>query len=136
MQKNDKFYTFLLKHSSKSKIYIRRIEVSRRLVHYTSLGMFLVVGFTCLGVGVSGLVKNTVLAKNLEMPKAEMQMAMIQPQELDIVEKPAIPAPEDYQANSGGPETTMPSDPEDAQTATQIIAIRKKADPASLPTMW
>ena len=136
MQKNDKFYTFLLKHSSKSKIYIRRIEISRRLVHYTSLGMFLVAGFACLSVGVSGIVKNTVFAKNLEMPKAEMQMAMFQPQELDIVEKTSAPAPENYSVNSGGPESTAPSAPEDAETANQINTIKKKSDPAFLPTMW
>jgi murein DD-endopeptidase MepM/ murein hydrolase activator NlpD len=89
-----------------------------------------------LSVGVSGIVKNTVLAKNLEMPKAQMQLAATQPQELDIVEKAPVPVPEDYSAGSGGPESTAPSAPEDAEVAIQITAIRKKADPAFLPTMW
>jgi len=46
MQKNDKSYAFLLSHSSKSRIYIRRIAVSKRLVHFGSLGVFLLIGIT------------------------------------------------------------------------------------------
>lgn len=136
MQKNDKFYTFLLKHSSKSKIYIRRIEVSKRFLHFASTGAFLFVGITALGFGVSGIVNNTVFAKSVDSLPASMQLAANLPQKIDIVEKTPPAELEDVAANSGGPESIEASDPEDAEVGTEISAIRKNADPAYLPTIW
>lgn len=136
MQKNDKFYTFLLKHSSKSNIYIRRIEVSKKFLHFGSVGLFLVVGITVLGFGVSGIFRETVYAKTITSPPVTMQLAANPPQQIDIVEKTAPAAPEDFAVNSGGPESIDPSDPEDAEIGNKIRLIKKNADPTYLPTMW
>lgn len=132
MQKNDKSYTFLLSHKSKSKIYIRRIAVSKRTMHFGSICMFLIAGFTVMGFGVSGIVRDTVFAKTLTDNPAAMQMAA-KPQQLDVVEKTTTDV---YAVNSGGPVSLDLSDPEDAEIGNQINEIKKHADPAYLPTMW
>jgi murein DD-endopeptidase MepM/ murein hydrolase activator NlpD len=135
MQKNDKFYTFLLKHSSKSKIYIRRIEVSKSFVHFGSLGIFLLAGIAALSVGVSGIVKNSTVAASASTRAAMEELAANQQQQLDIVENTPA-SPDGYATNSGGPESSIPSDPEDAEIANQINTIKKNADPLFLPTVW
>lgn len=133
MQKNEKVYTFLLKRSSKTKIYIRRIEVSRRFVHLGSLGFFLIAGFTSISVGLSGMARSTVLAKNLDPVVMQAQIAAYQQQELDVIEK--VPAAADYTTNSGGPEIVSP-DSDDADIVNEINGIRKSSNAAFLPTMW
>src|SRR3954470_17887389 len=65
MQKNDKFYTFLLSHRSKNKIYIRRFAVSRSSLHFGTVAIFLFAGFAALGFGVSSVVKNPAFAERL-----------------------------------------------------------------------
>ena len=75
MQKNDKFYTFLLSRSSKSKVYIKRFAVSKRLVHFGSVGIFLILGLTTLGFGVSGVIRNTVFAKTISETPVLTQIA-------------------------------------------------------------
>ena len=63
MQKNDKSYAFLLSHKSKSRIYIKRFVVSKRLVHFGSLAIFLLIGITTLGFGISRIVTNPAFAE-------------------------------------------------------------------------
>ena len=66
MQKNDKYYTFLLSQNKKDRIYIRKVEISKQLLHFGSVGIFLFIGLSVLGLGVTGIVRNSVLAKSLE----------------------------------------------------------------------
>jgi hypothetical protein len=58
MQKNDKSYTFLLSHSSKKKIYIKRVAVRKRYLHFGTVGIFLLLGISALSIGLSGIVRN------------------------------------------------------------------------------
>lgn len=134
MQKNDKFYTFLLSHKSKSRIYFRRIAVAKSALHFGCIGVFAVAAITGLGFGFSGFVKDTVFAKTLTSQSATSQIASNPQQPLDVVEKPT--ASYDYAPNEGGPESSDQTFPEDAGIANQIDSIKKKADPAYLPTMW
>ncbi len=132
MQKNDKFYTFLLSHRTKNKIFIRRVSVPKGVLHLGAVGVFFVAGITVLGFGVSGMVRDTVFAKAVVENPATTQISA-EPQQLDVVENTTA---EDYAVNSGGPELTAPTDPEDAEIQNQINEIKRTADPAYLPTMW
>ena len=68
MTKNGKPFTFLFKRSSNSRIFIRRFEVSRRVIQNGSLCIAFVLFSTLLGGGIYGVVfgkfggdlKNTV----------------------------------------------------------------------------
>ncbi|CAN5394516.1 hypothetical protein BH10ACI3_BH10ACI3_11200 [soil metagenome] len=135
MQKNDKSYTFLLSHSSKSKIYIKRIAISKSYLHFGSVGLFLIIGITSIAVGVSGLARNTAFAETLSKTHVVTQIAAEPVTVNETVPVQSVVAG-DVTANSGGPEEGNEVDGEDAETDNEIASIRKIADPANLPTMW
>ncbi|MFM9903502.1 MAG: M23 family metallopeptidase [Pyrinomonadaceae bacterium] len=132
MQKNDKAYTFLLSHSSKSRIFIKRYAVSYRLVHLGSVGIFLALGLTTLGIGVSGIARNTVLAKSITNNPALNQISA-DPAKMD---ESAQNAPDAYAFDSGGPEENEQADGESSEIDAQINLIKTNADPAYLPSIW
>ncbi len=132
MQKNDKFYTFLLSHKSKSKITIKRIAIRKRFVQFGSFGIFTAICLTTLGLGLGTMLRNVeipVLAKTSLVSQIAAQPATMG----DVNE--ATVAGGELAFNSGGPESDV-EDGEAGDLDDQILAIRSKADPASLPTMW
>jgi len=136
MQKDDKSYAFLLSHSSKSRIYIKRAAVSKRLVHFGSVSVFLLGCFTILGIGVGRVIENPafgeVLAKTSLLTKVAAE-SVISGQTEDNL-RPA--AGGDYAPNTGGPanfDQPLSGDPE---IDSRILAIHQNSDPDSLPTMW
>ncbi|SRR5258708_3076975 len=136
MQKNEKSYTFLLSQSSKSRIYIKRVEVSKSFLHFGPVGVFLILGISILAIGVSGIVRNTAFAETVANASAltELPAAPVKTVETVVRERPA-PA-SDYSFDSGGPEVTDQASGEDSEIDSEIAAIRKIADPTYLPTMW
>jgi len=143
MQKNNKNYTFLLSHTTKSKIYIRRVEISKKVLN-SSIAVF-ILSFGLVSVGAVGLLRTDVLAKT-ETP-ANTETAAIIPQTNQITEPKSIdysrPAgSENFAMNSGGPaldlqvseEEAAESDSDDVQN--QIRTIASASNPSFLPTMW
>lgn len=132
MQKNDKFYTFLLSHSSRSKIYIKRVAISKSLVHFGSVGIFLVLGLTTLGIGVSGVVRSTVLAQSVsDIPVTTQMTAQPAP-----AAEPSQPPADAFTFNSGGPEEIDGVDGESSEIENEMREIRAAVDPAFLPSVW
>jgi murein DD-endopeptidase MepM/ murein hydrolase activator NlpD len=143
MQKNKKNYTFLLSHTTKSKIYIRRVEVSKKLVNSGIAG--LILSFGLASIGAVGLIKTDVLAKN-ESP-VNTETAIISQNNQTISEPKSIdysrPAgSENFAMNSGGPVLDLQLTKEEldeAESGTiqdRIRALASTLDPANLPTMW
>jgi len=129
MQKNDKFYTFLLSHSSDSKIKIKRIAIRKASVHFGSLGIFAAVCLTTLGLGLGSVLKS------VELPVlAETLVMSAQPAPAEVSYGEA--AGQELAFNSGGPELNGDEDGENGDLEDQLQAIRAKSDPGSLPTMW
>ena len=136
MQKNDKVYTFLLSRSSKSNIYIKRFAVSKRIVHFGSVGIFLILGLTTLGFGVSGVIRNTVFAKTISETAVLTQIAAAPRQAAETIDY-SRPAPSDaYAVNSGGPAATDPASTEDAAFDNQLKSTLASLDPAFVPSIW
>jgi murein DD-endopeptidase MepM/ murein hydrolase activator NlpD len=135
MQNNIKFYTFLLSHSSKNRIYIRRVSVSRNLLHFASVGIFLIIGVTMLGIGVTGVVRGTVLAKtNDPMPiAAQASILPVQPEPQIDYDRPSA---SDVVVNAGGPEINETGDPEDSAIERELRAAASTMNPEFLPTVW
>jgi len=134
MQKNDKFYTFLLSHKSKNKIYIRKFQVSRSLLHFGSVGIFLFIGIGLLGVGVISILKDPAFAGTISTAvQTRVKAAPVQQSELIEYQRPAESS--EIAVNSGGPVDNLDNG-EDSQIDSEILAIRKSADPDTLPTMW
>ena len=136
MQKNDKFYTFLLSQSSKRGVYIRRVSVSKNILHFGSVGVFLFFGMIAMGVGVSGFLRTTAFAKNLETPVVTTQLAAVVPQETQSIDYSRPPATDSYQNNSGGPEIPDENDTEDSALDNQLRAIQAAMIPENVPNIW
>ena len=136
MQKNDKSYAFLLSHSSKSRIYIKRVAISKSYVHFGSVSLFLFGCFTILGIGVGRVIENPAfgeaLARTSLLTKVAAESVIIRQTEDN--ERPA--AGGDYAVNSGGPinsELPLSGDPE---IDSKVLAIRENADQDSIPSIW
>ncbi len=56
MQKDDRYYSFLYTHSSRSRIYIRRVEVSKKLLRSSAVAAIISVGIA--GYGATNFLKN------------------------------------------------------------------------------
>lgn len=137
MQKNDKCYTFLLSHRKKnnSRIYIKHVEVSKRVVHFGSLGLFLALGLTTLGIGILGIDHARVFAKNVSESPVIDKLAAAAPVH-EVAQDPA----DAYAFNSGGPEESEEQaageNGETDEVETQIAEIRADLDPSFMPSIW
>jgi murein DD-endopeptidase MepM/ murein hydrolase activator NlpD len=140
MQNNDKFYTFLLTHSSKTKIYIRRIEVSKSLLHSGIVGSIVFIGIAALAV--TGVLTNgfsvgsqTVLAKN-ESPAAQAPAAVLTNPVTESIDYSRPVDADNYSFNSGGPVSETELTPEDEALENELRAIQVTSNPAFVPSMW
>lgn len=148
MQKNDKFYTFLLSHTTKSKIYIRRVEVSKKLFHSSVLGIFFLIGIISLGTLAISKIDN-VNAKSNETASAETVLKAQpiestprnQPIEQKSINYSRPTGTDNYSINSGGPAspfqlTLAETEEEESAMENQIRQIQATSNPSFVPTMW
>jgi murein DD-endopeptidase MepM/ murein hydrolase activator NlpD len=139
MQNSGKFFTLLFSHSSKSKIFIRRVEVSKKLLQNTLLGLALIVGFTVLGAGIVGVFnfdipQASVLASALE--NKTVNHLSLNPNQVKSIDYSRPEAADVYARNSGGPLSLAEMDPEDAEIEKQLRAIQSTSNPTFIPAMW
>ncbi len=135
MQNNDRFYTFLLSHSSKSKIYIRRVRISKRLLQYSTVGLFLAAGFTSLGIGISGIFGLSGLAAAGETNPVLNQLAANLPVKSGAIDYSRPGSLDGFSINSGGP-LAMIELSEDAEIENKLRAIQATSNPAYVPSIW
>jgi murein DD-endopeptidase MepM/ murein hydrolase activator NlpD len=144
MQKNNKYYTFLFSHSFKSKIYIRRVKVSKAVLQTTGFaGLFLLIGV--FSFGFIGLADKAALAKSSET-FTPAQAAIIARQSVqetnnqtDEPKQVSYDRPESYSPNSGGPDiqlTQNESVEEEQQMEVELKRIEATSDAQFLPTIW
>jgi len=134
MQKNDKAYAFLLSHSSKNRIYIKRVSVSKSLMHFGSVGLLLAFGLTAMTIGAVGIIMNTDLTEIASSSLTTQITAQAAPKTETI--DYSRPAQEELAFNSGGPENDLEADGEDVWLEAQLRLIRNTSNPAFLPTIW
>lgn len=146
MQKNNKnYYSYLFTYKTKSTIYIRPIEVSKKLLH-SSLAIFLTVGV--VSFGIVGLNKSNILAKSenpiptenlITQQTAIPQNQTNEPKSIDY-SRPANA--ENFALNSGGPVSELQLTEEEFEQAengdveAQIKLLRSSLPSENLPTMW
>lgn len=149
MQKNNKNYTFLLSHSLKNRIYIKRFEISKKVLHTTGFSsLFLIIGF--ISLGIFGLIKDTSFAKSTTIP--DNQAAIIsqttsvqnQPTQEETAPKlvnynNANPMP-NFGFNSGGPDDdfqlTVESEEEENRIEDELKRIEMTLSRENLPMIW
>jgi murein DD-endopeptidase MepM/ murein hydrolase activator NlpD len=144
MHKDDRFYTFLLTHSSKTKIYIRRVEISKKFIHSLAASLIFSVGLVSLGV--AGLLKSdgSFLSKvdaQIQSHSAAQQVSFSK-NNPNNKENNSInyDRPEALEAmnNTGGPLTlsNVETDAEEKDLTVQLHTIETAGNPAHVPTMW
>lgn len=136
MQKNDKCYTFLLSHSTRSKIHIRRVNVPKRLLHYTTFSIFILTLFSGLGIGVAGLIENTELSQNNNNSLLNNLSAVSIKKNSDQIDYSRPKTAEAYSINSGGPVGMNGMELSDTEVENMLKVIQTTADPAQIPNMW
>jgi murein DD-endopeptidase MepM/ murein hydrolase activator NlpD len=143
MQENNKYYTFLISHSLKSKIYIRRVKVSKTVLHSTGFAsLFLLIGF--VSFSLVGLVDKSVLAKSESLEPNPAALVAGQPRQQNQFtgqesKSANYERPDSYSVNSGGPDiqlTQAESESEEAQMEIELKRIEATSGADFLPTMW
>jgi len=144
MHKDDRSYSFLLTHTTKTQIYIRRIEVSKKLIHSGVAGLILTFGIISLSI-TSGFIQEATFAKSFTDTPVAAALTVKSTQNNSIAESKSInydrPASaEDMTINSGGPavpfQLTVESEVDEKAMEKQIRLIETTSNPAFLPTMW
>ncbi|MEZ5426441.1 MAG: M23 family metallopeptidase [Pyrinomonadaceae bacterium] len=145
MQKDDRNYNFLLSYSSKSKIHIRRIEVSKRLLHSGVAGLILLIGIFSFGFTRFIKSNHNQIAKNQKVnsPAASLSAedrSQTKHRSTQSMNYDRPDSSDKYTENSGGPSTdfqlTIESEAEETEMEQQLRVIETTSNPANLPTMW
>lgn len=148
MQKNNRYYTFLLSHTTKEKIYIRRLEISKNLLHTSVASVLFFFGITSLGV--FGLVQseNISLASLSDSPgiatvaslNPNTETKKVYPIETKSIDYSRPGTLNDAALNSGGPSnfslTADGSSKEETKLEKRLRLIERTSSPEYLPTIW
>jgi murein DD-endopeptidase MepM/ murein hydrolase activator NlpD len=156
MQNKPSSYTFLLTHSNRNNIYIRRVEVSKKLVNSTASAALVVsIG----AVGFAGFQNasfaGSIIAANKSVTEKQMPTLLTQAMSVSTPEavtsaesKPAnyerpevIQSPMSSASSLGGPEDfsfrlTNLDTKEENEVEAQIRQIEAASAPENMPTMW
>lgn len=138
MTKNGKYFTFLFSHSTKSRIYIKRFEISKRLLQNGLLSISVFIALSFFGFGIFGVFGgnsfNTVsfagVLSNPVQAKLSINRAVN-----DTIDYSRPDASIDYARNAGGPIDTEDGD-EDTSIEKQIADILRISNPAFIPSVW
>jgi murein DD-endopeptidase MepM/ murein hydrolase activator NlpD len=135
MLKESGCFTFRYSYSVRNTIRIRQVRISKRLIQTGSLAIFLAAVFSAFGVGVTALVQNADLARNVssgvlsnKLAAAKLEISQVEFQRPDPVEGVAV--------NSGGPVDTDDTVIDDPVVESQLRQIQATSDPANVPNMW
>lgn len=141
MTKNGKPFTFLFKRSSSSRIYIRRFEISRKVIQNGSLCIAFVLFSTLLGGGIYGIASgkfagdlddNTVA---LASPPAT-QAVVSKPADSKDIDYSRPESADDFEYNSGGPIDPDEVDVNNPELERVLKTIQSTSNAAHIPSQW
>lgn len=137
MRPKKRTYNFLLSHTTKKRAFVRRIEISKRLIHSAAAGalFFLVTGSVSLSViiGKSGVDEAQVTAGKQEASVGG---------EIQFLDYSRPTSSFDFAQNSGGPYdgsfqlTAVDTESEEQEIERRLKVIEATANPKFLPTIW
>jgi len=140
MQSNGKVFTFRFSHSFRSKIYIRRFEISKRVLQNGLLSLVLVFGisifsFALFSVFGSGFASDQSIATAFINPAVNPLSSSVhaEPNSIDYSRPRAAL---NYAPNSGGPVDLDESDADSSPVEGQLRVLQVTGNPAFLPTIW
>lgn len=147
MHQKNKNYTFLLSHSKKSGIYIRRFEISKNVIHTTAFSsLFLIIGL--VSFGVLGFVKDSSIAKSITFSENQATLISEQPAQAQIAQNIApklvsYDSPNsmpNFGSNSGGPDDsyklTVESEEDENRIEEELKRLEISINRENLPMIW
>src|ERR1051325_7891105 len=135
MQKNTRFFTFQFSYSTKNKIKIRRIKISRRLIQSGSVAIFLTAVFSIFGVGLHGLIKTNAFAQDLSSDSLTDQLAVAKLEQANIdYSRPELSDAVTF--DSGGPADTDDTTIDDPAVESELKQIKSTSNPDNIPNIW
>ena len=135
MQKNDRFFTFQFSYSTKNKIKIRRIRISKRAVQSGLVTIFLTAVFGTFGVGLHGLIKNTTFAQTVDPNSLSNQLAEAKLDQ-DWTDNSRTEIAEAVSVNSGGPSDVDETTIDDPTVESELKQIESTSNPDTIPSIW
>jgi murein DD-endopeptidase MepM/ murein hydrolase activator NlpD len=135
MQKNDRFFTFQFSYSTKNKIKIRRVRISKRMVQSGSVAIFLAAVFGVFGVGFHGLIKNITFAQAIDPNSLASQLVDARSDQ-DRVEASRSEVAEAVSVNSGGPIDVDDTTIDDPTVESELKQIEASSSPDNIPSIW
>ena len=147
MHKDDRYYTFLLTHTSRSKIYIRRVEVSKKFIKNTAASLALTFGIAT--AGVLGIVNSDsqflASAGSRQLSAGSFSPLSLlsrnnQSKEIQTINYDRPESADVILNNAGGPSMANSaggeSDGNEDSITEQLQKIELTSNPQNLPTMW
>jgi murein DD-endopeptidase MepM/ murein hydrolase activator NlpD len=140
MTNNGKYFTFLISRSSKSRIFFKKVDVSKRLLQNGLLSIAIIFAFTTFSIGILGVINNSFsfgsdLASALVNPSVNRISAQvpIKDTKIDYSRPDSF---DDFTANSGGPFSDENMDADEVELDATLRVIQNTSDPASVPSIW
>lgn len=142
MQNSDKHYSFLLKQSKENRIYIRKIELSKKVLLNSLISFAVLIAFVSVGTGLYITSAKSEIIAASTLPESE------QPSAAAVLTVPAaaqLPKTIDYSRpgdsdqmviNSGGPFDSGSVKADDPEIERRLKMIQATGNPASIPSMW
>ena len=139
MTKNGKPFAFLYKRSSNSRIIIRRVEISTKLIQNGALLFSAFVFISLFAGGVYGVLwggfgQNVEVASAAENPAA--QIASFKPVQRQNIDYSRPDESDEFSFNAGGPVDASELEADTADIEKYLRSIRANANPAYLPSIW
>ena len=147
MQKDNRYYTFLFSHTTKEKIFIRRLEISKKLLHTSATSALLFFGLASFGVFgfiqsdsnslISAITENASVQTVATLQKTTPARPLVERKTIDYSRPQSS---NEFTLNSGGPSNfklaATESTGEEKEIERKLAAIEAKSSPEFLPTIW
>ncbi len=138
MTNNGKYFTFLFSRSKKSRIFIKKVDVSKRLLQNGSLSIILTFAFSTFGIGIFGLTGNTdgINLASVFFNSATTNVSAQVPIQSTSIDYSRPDSFDNFAVNSGGPFSTEDMDADDLELENKLRLIEATSNPASIPAIW
>ena len=140
MTKNGKPFNFLFKRSSNSRIYIRRFEISQRVIQNGSLLTAFLVFSALLGGGIFGIASGRfdVGVENAAdlVPQAAAQTIAANPKAKRDIDYSRPESADDFDYNSGGPVDPDEVDVNSPELEKVLKNIQSTSNASYIPSQW
>jgi len=140
MTKNGKPFTFLFRRTNNSRIYFRRIELSRGLVQNGSLCIAFLLFSALLAGGIYGVTSGKFDGKlenaaNL-IPPAAAQASIPEPGTRRDIDYSRPDSADDFEYNSGGPVDPDEVDVNSPELEKLLKNIQSTSNASYVPSQW